>query len=130
MPPSSLEMKPIQCSFSNESMRSPFVKSVCSYDISGGILEYDGYFNSENMLPLQCTMCLYQLEEKPYKVEGYRIFYNYVFETMYCIEIYKHDTLEDTSIFSDSEEDRMRFCFMPTHREKIWFRVLDILKEE
>ena len=123
-------MKPIECLFSNDSMRAPYVKTVISYDISGGVLEYDGYFNSEDILPLECTMFLYQSEEEPYNVEGYKSYYNYVFEKLYLIELYKHERLKDTSVFSDSEEDGMRFCYMPTNREKICFRILHILKDE
>jgi hypothetical protein len=117
-------MKPIECIFSNESLRSPFVRKVHSYDISGGFLDYDGYFNSEKMLPLECILNLYQFEEEPYKVEGFRSFYNYVFQEINRIEIYKHERFEDTSVFSEADEDGLKYCFMPTHREKIWFRVL------
>ena len=123
-------MKPIECTFSNETMRAPFVKQVLSYDLSEGVLEYDGYFNTEeNLLPLECTLNLYQLEETPYKVEGFRSFFKYVFQELCLIEIVKHEIFEDTSVFSEADEDGMKICYMPTNREKIWFRVLHNMRE-
>ena len=44
----------------------------------------------------------------------------------YIIQIYKRDKIQDTSVFStiDDGDEELNVCFFPTHRQRLYFRVL------
>ena len=131
-----MELDSLQCHFHIEDRekvrRSPYVRKVLQYDISSGFIEYDGYFYiEESDLPLTYILHLGEREKSPYKIEDDRYYYNYVFEHLLQIEIYRRESFEDTSVISDDideEGEPMRICFFPTNRERIWFRILKNMK--
>lgn len=111
--------------------KQPYVRRYISHDISGGYLEYDGYFyEDEEELPKMYMMDLNQYEDKPYKVENGTSYYKCIFRVFYKIEILKKESFEDTSVFSkevDEDGEEMNVCFFPTERQKLWFRVVEDL---
>ena len=121
-------MTEIECFFGAPGLDAPYCRELLSYDISGGWMLFNGYFHAQNeKLPLQCSMSLTQMEEKPYMIERGVEYYNNVFQELYFIEITKREFLEDTSEYSeeiDEDGTPMKICFFPTHHIKIWFRVI------
>lgn len=44
----------------------------------------------------------------------------------YIIQIYKREKIQDTSVYStiDDGDEELNVCFFPTHRQRLYFRVL------
>ena len=85
--------------------RYPFIQKIHSYDMEKGFLEYTGhYYLIEEDLP----------ERYLFKFYG----------TKYTIEIYRREQIQDLSKHNIEIEDGLMACLTPTHRERIWFRVL------
>ena len=125
----------VMCRFEYEqNKRRPYVEKVHSYnldmDVSQGTLEYTGYYYVEDSaFPQQLTMNLYKTEAEPAWVnmsgDTIRTKYNFLFDYVIDIEIYRREQYEDTSQPFDDDEDGGQICLFPTHREQIWFRILD-----
>jgi len=128
----------IVCRFEYEAgKRRPYVEEVLAYSLgldlsqNEGFLEYNGYYYVENSdLPQRHTMNLYKIETEPVWVnmdgDTIRTKYNFAFDYVIDVEIYRREQYEDTSqpcLETESEEGSI--CFFPTHRERIWFRILD-----
>ena len=127
------------CRFSCDGsrVRRPFVETVYAHELNPtlreGSIEYTGYFYIQDSdLPLCYTMRLYKTEKEPVEIDisgnttttTYRTLFDYIFR----VEIFRREQYEDTSQFADDPEEGC-VCFFPTHREKIWFRILEDLSD-
>lgn len=123
-----MEYGEVDCHISTSELGGgPWVGTLYAYDLSEGVIEYDGYFyRSEERLPVRGHINISKCEDKPYKVEEGVHHYKYIYSYVAEIEIYKHQEIKNTSQYSTIEEDgeEMNVCFFPTHHEKIWFRIL------
>lgn len=86
--------------------RYPFVQKIHAYDMEKGFLEYTGhYYLLEEDLPERYELMLYK--------------------TKYIIEIYRREQIQNVSKYDvEIEEEGCMACLTPTHRERIWFRVI------
>lgn len=115
----------------------PYVGSLKSYDLSGGFLEFDGYFYVDEgeiaANPKKFFLQMHECEDTPWKVEEGTSFYKYKWQFFKEVEVYRIEKGEDTSRYSkvqDDNEGEMNICFFPTCQMKLWFRVVkDILEE-
>lgn len=128
-----MEYGELDCNIHTAELGGPWVGTLYAYDLSEGMIEYNGYFyRSEERMPLTGHINIGKQEEKPYMVENGRYYYKYVFSYVAEIEVYRYEEMEDTSQYSEIEEDDgevMNVCFFPTARQKIWFRILGEEKE-
>lgn len=118
--------------YEGQGKRRPFIGTVLTHelnsDLSEGSLGYNGYFYVQDTdLPLSYTMSLYKTEKEPIETDisgtTTKYTYKYVFEYTFRVEVYRREQYEDTSQFGEDPEEGS-VCFFPTHREKIWFRIL------
>ena len=123
----------VVCRFEyDQAKRRPYVEKVHSYDvdISEGTLEYTGYYYVDDSdLPHRHKMYLFKTDYEPASVNvsenKTETKYNFIFDYELEIEIYRREQYEDTSRYFDDDEDGGQICLFPTHREQIWFRILD-----
>lgn len=99
-------MENVSCKFvSLDGSQEPFAFTVYSYDLSGGFVEFDGYYYVEEA---EFT--------KRYTLEISN-------EAPLQIEIYKKEVYEDTSVFRPHEVDSsITICLCKKARHKIFFR--------
>ena len=88
-------------------------------------------------LPKKCMMFMKRRETEPSKEEYdevekcTRIYYNYLEQQNYMIEIYKrviHECTDEISEIEDDDGSPMNVCFFPTNKQTIYFRVLEEIK--
>jgi hypothetical protein len=113
------------------------VGSLTTYDLSGGFLEFDGYFYVEPeevaKNPKKFFLSMHECEAEPWKVEEGTSFYKYKWQFFKEVEVYRIEKGEDTSSYSkvdDEDEGEMNICFFPTCRMKLWFRVIGDLNTQ
>jgi hypothetical protein len=128
------------------------------FDGSDGSITFDGYFYVEDhappyaedeglkrwetdrhseWLPKKMFMHVQLREKEPWKTEvsedrmSTSVFYNTIEDNAYIIEVYRREKYECTDQISEIEDDDgtpMNVCFFPTMRQKIWFRVLEVVR--
>ncbi len=121
--------------FFSTDRRDPYIRSVIDYQISDteGSITFDGYYYVLNEeFPIKTMYNTTLREEKPYEEGmsedgGTYVKYKNVEDKWYEIEIYDRVKIEDTSKFSevnDEDGELMRVCFFPTYKQKILFKVI------
>ena len=88
-------------------------------------------------LPMQLRMVMQKREKEPYKREiderGWTVYYYNTLEVHDCIiEVYKRVTHESTNRVSEIEDDDgepMSVCFFPTNRQTLYFRIVELPRQ-
>ncbi|NCY22729.1 hypothetical protein EBX31_12345 [bacterium] len=121
----------------------PYVARPIHFDISGGTLEFDGYWyrlqNGGLQLPVQLRLSMSAYDEEKEQAARARVDacggrIRVLPEEHYylTIEITRHEFYEDTSVYSpyDPNDEDSGICFFPTNRQKSWFTILEDNSEE
>lgn len=116
----------LECHFvSSDEKPCPFVQTIYNLDLSGGTLEFDGHFYLNDAdFPVIQSMHLYQSEKEPYKCEDNTYYYKEIMNELYLVEIIRRELITDTSESWYDEEVGGNICLFPTHRQKIYFKIL------
>ena len=117
----------------------PYVQHILKLSIDPitmeGFIHFDGYYYVEDTdLPKIHTMSY-----RHYAMEPCKTSYN-GWRRCAClealdadIEIYRHETMEDTSTFWTErmeDGDEIDMCLFPTKKQKLFFRIVEILKDD
>ncbi len=98
---------------------APYVLTVYSYTEHDGnyCIEFDGYlYATEEDFPVTCIAAIVQTDSTQPHTSMHAL-----------IEISRRELITNTSRYSEHEEDghEMKICFFPTHRQRIWFRIIE-----
>jgi hypothetical protein len=99
----------------------PYMLTVYSYTEEDGefCIEFDGYlYATEDQFPVRCIASIIQEDSKESPKSMHAI-----------VRIDRRETVQNTSVYSEMDDfgESMKVCFFPTHRQKIWFRILEDL---
>jgi hypothetical protein len=138
-----LKTNKIECYFRAKDdkllLRVPYVRELLSFNINDSdddnindnYMIYNGHFRiiDDTYLPMIVDMYINQKEPEPYMIKDNLYYYNYIINNKYTVEIYKRETLEDSSIFFNNNDgnivENSRICLSPIYKEKIWFKILN-----
>lgn len=128
-------MDDIQIHFNTDDSPRPFIDRIFNYKIDGneGTLEFDGYYyvNDSEEAAAKAAAAYDRVYSHTLPQEVQMIICkDYILTHAYEIEIYKREKIENTDKFSIVDEpdgSEMSVCFFPTDRQRIYFKILDIM---
>ncbi len=118
----------------NSDEARPHIVEIFDYQNDGteGVLEFDGYYYVNDSEAAAADASGYKSVHRyslPLELQMI-ICENLQITHAYEIEIYKREIIHNTNqyaIIDDGDGNDMSVCFFPTDRQKLYFRVLDIL---